>query len=91
MRPAGQAAVDAARADGRWDRAYDSPSSSKIPEELQRAIDASPKARAFFATLNAANRYAMCFRIQNARKPETRERRIRDFVKMLERGEKLHP
>lgn len=91
MRPAGLAAVEAAQADGRWERAYDSPGASGVPEDLQAALVANPAARAFFGTLNSQNRYAILFRIQTAVKPETRARRIEQFVAMLERGETLHP
>lgn len=90
MRPAGLAAVEAAKADGRWERAYDSPATAVVPDDLQQALDASPAAAEFFATLNAANRYAILYRIQTAVKPETRARRIEKFVGMLERGERLH-
>jgi uncharacterized protein YdeI (YjbR/CyaY-like superfamily) len=91
MHPAGLAAVAAAKADGRWDRAYDSPGKATVPDDLQAALDAHPKARAFFATLSGANRYAILYRIQTAIKPETRARRIAEFVAMLERRETLHP
>jgi uncharacterized protein YdeI (YjbR/CyaY-like superfamily) len=90
MQPAGLAAIEAAKADGRWDRAYDSPAAATIPEDLQTALDRSPEAKAFFETLNSQNRYAILHRIQTAVKPETRARRIAKFVSMLERGEKLH-
>jgi uncharacterized protein YdeI (YjbR/CyaY-like superfamily) len=90
MKPAGLKAVDAAKADGRWDAAYDSQRTISVPDDLQAALDASPEAKAFFATLNGANRYAILWRVQTAKKPETREKRIRDLVAMLERGEKLH-
>jgi uncharacterized protein YdeI (YjbR/CyaY-like superfamily) len=91
MNPAGLAAVEAARKDGRWGAAYESPSKAGVPPDLQAALDASPKAKAFFATLNSANRYAILFRTQSAKKPETRARRIKQFVEMLEKGEKLYP
>ena len=91
MHAAGLAAVEAARADGRWDRAYDSPGRATVPDDLQAALDANPRARAFFATLKGANRYAILYRIQSAVKPETRARRIAEFVAMLQRGETLHP
>lgn len=91
MRPAGQAAVDAAKADGRWARAYDSARTATVPDDLRAALDASPAASAAFAALNGANRYAVLYRIQNAVKPETRARRVRDLVAMLERGETIHP
>ena len=90
MRPAGLAEVERAKADGRWDAAYDSPKNSAVPDDLQAALDASPQAKEFFATLSSQNRYAILFRLQTAKKPETRARRITDFVAMLERGETLH-
>ena len=91
MHPAGLAAVAAAKADGRWDRAYDSPATATVPDDLQAALDRNPKARAFFETLTSANRYAILYRIQTAVKPETRARRIAEFVAMLKRHETLHP
>jgi uncharacterized protein YdeI (YjbR/CyaY-like superfamily) len=91
MRPAGVAAVEAARADGRWDAAYDPPSTATVPDDLAAALEANPQAAAFFATLNGANRYAILWRIQTAKRPETRARTIAKMVGMLERGEKLHP
>lgn len=90
MKPAGIAAVDAAKQDGRWDAAYESQSNATVPDDLQAALDANPAAAAFFETLRGANRYAILFRVHNARKPETRARRIADFVAMLERGETIH-
>ncbi|MDQ3432451.1 MAG: YdeI/OmpD-associated family protein [Actinomycetota bacterium] len=91
MAPAGIAAVEAAQRDGRWERAYDPPSTASVPEDFQRALDANPTAAEFFATLNRTNRYAMLYRIQDAKKPETRARRIDKFVQMLLRREKLYP
>ena len=91
MHPAGLAAVAAAKADGRWDRAYDSPATAAVPDDLQAALDKHPKARAFFETLSGANRYAILYRIQTAVKSETRARRIVEFIAMLERREVLHP
>jgi uncharacterized protein YdeI (YjbR/CyaY-like superfamily) len=91
MRPAGLAAVELAKADGRWEAAYDSPSKVTVPEDLAAALAANPRASAFFATLNAANRYAILWRVHTAKKAETRARRIADFVEMLARHEKLHP
>jgi uncharacterized protein YdeI (YjbR/CyaY-like superfamily) len=90
MRPAGLREVERARQDGRWDAAYDSQRTAEMPEDFQTALEASPEAKDFFATLNSANRYAMLFRIQTAKKPETRAKRIREFVAMLERREKLY-
>jgi uncharacterized protein YdeI (YjbR/CyaY-like superfamily) len=91
MRPAGIAAVDAAKADGRWDAAYDSPGKAAVPDDLERALKANPAALEFFATLNRANRYAVIWRVQTAKRTETRERRIAELVVMLARGEKYHP
>lgn len=90
MTPAGLAAVEQARADGRWERAYEGASSITVPADLQRALDADPAAAAFFATLDGTNRYAILYRIGDARRPETRARRIETFVGMLARGEKIH-
>ncbi|WP_075008944.1 YdeI/OmpD-associated family protein [Stigmatella aurantiaca] len=91
MKPAGLAAVERAKQDGRWEAAYDSPSRAVVPEDFLTALNANPKAQAFFQTLNAANRYAILFRLQTAKKAETRARRIALFVEMLARHEKLHP
>lgn len=91
MRPAGLAEVERAKTDGRWDAAYDSARSATVPDDLRAALDASPRAKAFFSTLSGANRYAILFRVQTAKKPETRARRVREFVRMLERGEAPHP
>jgi uncharacterized protein YdeI (YjbR/CyaY-like superfamily) len=90
MRPAGLEQVELAKADGRWDAAYASPASVGVPDDLRAALDASPKAAEFFATLNKSNRYAMIYQVQDAKKPETRVRRIEKFVAMMERGEKLY-
>jgi len=91
MQPAGLAEIERARADGRWDAAYDAQSVATVPPDLQAALDANRKAKAFFATLDSRNRYAVLFRTQGAKKPETRARRIAQFVEMLAKGEKLHP
>ena len=90
MKAAGRKAVDAAKKDGRWDAAYDSPKGAKVPEDFQAALDARPRAREFFATLDGANRYAVLFRIQTVKKAETRVRKIREFVEMLEQNERIH-
>jgi len=90
MRPQGLAEVEAAKADGRWEAAYAPQSSAEVPPDLQSALDANPKAAAFFATLKGANRYAILYRIGDAKKPETRAARIAKFVGMLERGDTLH-
>ena len=91
MQPAGLAEVERARADGRWDAAYDSPSSATVPDDLLAAITQSVPAAALFATLDARNRYAILWRVQTARKAETRAKRIATLVAMLARGEKVHP
>ncbi len=90
MRPAGLAEVEAAKADGRWEAAYAGQRTAEVPEDLQRELDRNEAAREFFATLDSANRYAILYRLQEAKKPETRERRLRKFIAMLERGEKIH-
>ncbi|MES2940456.1 MAG: YdeI/OmpD-associated family protein [Pseudomonadota bacterium] len=90
MQPPGLAAVEAARADGRWDRAYAPSSTAEVPADLQAALDRKPKARAFFQALDRANRYAILYRVQQAVRPETRAKRIAQFVEMLGRGEKIH-
>lgn len=90
MQPAGLAAVASAKQDGRWDAAYDSPRNAEVPADLLDALNANPKAQAFFATLNSQNRFAILFRLQTAKKAETRAKRLAQFVEMLARGEKLH-
>ena len=90
MQPAGLAAIEAAKQDGRWDAAHSSQKSISVPEDFQAALDKNRKAKAFFATLNSVNRYAILFRIQTAKKAETRAKRIQQFVEMLEREEKIH-
>jgi len=91
VRPAGLAEVEKAKADGRWDRAYDGPKNAAVPADLQAALDARPEAREFFETLDSHNRYAILFRTGQAKRAETRARRIAQFVDMLAKGEKLHP
>jgi uncharacterized protein YdeI (YjbR/CyaY-like superfamily) len=91
MKPAGLTEVERAKHDGRWDAAYDSHSTATVPGDLQAALESNAEASAFFATLNSTNRYAILFRIQTAKKPETRAKRIQEFIAMLERHEKLHP
>jgi uncharacterized protein YdeI (YjbR/CyaY-like superfamily) len=91
MTSAGLEAVEAAKKDGRWDAAYDSPKAAEVPEDLQAALDANPAAKAFFSEIDRANRYAILFRIQTAKKAETRARKTIEFVEMLEKGEKIHP
>lgn len=91
MKPAGLVAIEQAKKNGQWDAAYESQSKATVPEDFQAALDQSPQARAFFATLNRVNRYAILFRIQTAKKAETRSRRIEQFIAMLEKGEKIYP
>jgi uncharacterized protein YdeI (YjbR/CyaY-like superfamily) len=91
MQPAGLRAVEQAKADGRWDAAYDPPSTATVPDDLVAALADNPAAEEFFAGLNSQNRYAILYRIQNAKKPETRARRIAKFVEMLSRRKKIHP
>ena len=91
MKPAGQAEIDRAKADGRWDAAYAPQSKADVPDDLKKALDAHPKAKAFFATLTAANRYAILYRIHHAKTEKTRAARIEKFVAMLARGETIHP
>ena len=90
MKPAGLEQVALAKADGRWAAAYASPANATVPDDLQEALDANPKAAEFFATLSGSNRYAILYRLEDAKKPETRARRLEKFVGMLERGEKLY-
>jgi uncharacterized protein YdeI (YjbR/CyaY-like superfamily) len=90
MRPPGLAQIERARADGRWESAYDSPSRAEVPPELQSELDRNPKAKAFFETLDRVNRYAIIWRIQTARRGETKQRRVSSLIAMLEKGEKLH-
>lgn len=91
MTAPGLAAVRAAQEDGRWEAAYDSPSTTEVPKELLAALKKSKKAHAFFKTLDRANLYAITYRIQTSKKPETRERWIARIVEMLENGKVFHP
>ncbi|MPT10023.1 MAG: bacteriocin-protection protein [Comamonas sp.] len=90
MQAPGQAQIEAAKADGRWARAYDGARTSTVPEDLQAALEAEPAAKTFFASINASNRYAILWRIQTAARAETRARRIAQLVGMLARGETIH-
>jgi len=90
MRPAGLAAIEVARKNGRWDSAYDGQRKMTVPADLQKELDQRPKAATFFAKLNSANRYAILFRLQSARKSETRQSRLEKFIGMLERGESIY-
>lgn len=91
MRPHGFRAIEAAKLAGQWDKAYEPQSRAAVPDDLQSELDRNPKAKAFFETLDSRNRYAVLFRIHNAKKTETRAKRIQQFVAMLERGEKIYP
>jgi uncharacterized protein YdeI (YjbR/CyaY-like superfamily) len=90
MAPAGMREVEAARADGRWEAAYDSSATAEVPPDLRAALDADPAARDFFAGLDRANRYAILYRLQEARRPETRARRLEKFLVMLREGRRIH-
>jgi uncharacterized protein YdeI (YjbR/CyaY-like superfamily) len=91
MDAAGLREVERAKRDGRWDAAYDSPSGATIPPDFQAVLNKNPRAKAFFATLDSRNRYSVLFRIQTAKKPETRAKRIKEFAEMLSRQEKIYP
>lgn len=90
MRPPGLAEVAAAQEDGRWDVAYDSPKNMVVPDDLLQALASNERARAFFDTLNQANRYAIVWRLQTAKQPATRQRRFAAIIAMLEKGETFH-
>jgi uncharacterized protein YdeI (YjbR/CyaY-like superfamily) len=83
--------VERAKADGRWDAAYDGPRAARVPDDLERALRKNKRAHDYFAALDAQNRYAIIYRVQDAKRPETRARRIAQFVELLARGEKLYP
>ncbi len=91
MQPAGIRQVELAKADGRWESAYESQSKITIPDDFQRELDKNQKAKEFFNTLNSVNRYAILFRIQTAKKPETRSSRINKFIEMLAKNQKIYP
>ncbi len=91
MQPAGLREVDLAKANGQWDAAYAGQAAAVVPPDLQAELDANPQAAAFFARLTSANRYAILHRLETAKKPETRQKRLRQFVEMLEREETIYP
>ena len=91
MRPAGQLQADRARADGRWDAAYAGQRTSTVPDDLRAALDANPAAAAFFATISSVNRYAIIYRIGSVKRPETRVRKIAQYVQMLAEHKTIHP
>lgn len=90
MHPAGMTQVEAAKADGRWEQAYDSPKNMVVPEDFLKELAKYPQALAFFETLNKTNIYAIAWRLQTAKKPETRARRMQVILEMLKKGEKLY-
>jgi uncharacterized protein YdeI (YjbR/CyaY-like superfamily) len=89
MQPAGLEKVEAAKKDGRWDQAYDSPKNMTVPDDFLKELSKDEKAKAFFETLNKANVYAIAWRLQTAKKSETRERRMKAILTMLSKGEKF--
>jgi uncharacterized protein YdeI (YjbR/CyaY-like superfamily) len=91
MKSAGLREVEAAKADGRWEAAYPGQADASVPEDLQAALDDDPEAAAFFASLNRGNRYAILYRVHEAKRPETRKRRITTYVAMLHAHETIHP
>ena len=90
MQAGGAREVAAAKADGRWEAAYDAASAMEVPAELVAALKKNAKARKAFEALDRTNRYAFCWRVHTAKKPETKAARVEKFVGMLERGEKIH-
>ena len=90
MQPAGLIEIERAKADGRWDAAYKGQRTATIPEDLQRELDHDPTAAAAFAQLDAQNRYSIIWRINDAKRPETRQRRIATYLDMLRRGDRIH-
>ncbi len=90
MQTAGLRKINEAKEDGRWEAAYDSPSKMTVPQDFLEELGKNKQAKAFFATLNKANVYAIAWRLQTAKKPETRQRRLKMMLEMLAKGEKLH-
>jgi uncharacterized protein YdeI (YjbR/CyaY-like superfamily) len=90
MQPAGRAQVAAAKRDGRWDQAYDSPTNAEVPDDFLKALRRHKGALAFFRSLNRANVFAIAFRLQTAKRPETRQRRLEQLVQMMRDGRKIH-
>jgi uncharacterized protein YdeI (YjbR/CyaY-like superfamily) len=91
MMPSGMNAIDNAKRNGRWDKAYEPQSSATIPEDFEKELNKNLKAKAFFETLDRQNKYAIMFRINNVKKIETRMKKIQQFISMLEKGEKIYP
>jgi uncharacterized protein YdeI (YjbR/CyaY-like superfamily) len=90
MKPAGNKQVEAAKADGRWQQAYDSPGNMTLPDDFINELSKNSKALSFFESLNKTNKYAIAWRIQTAKRPETREKRMKEILEMLQKGEKFH-
>jgi uncharacterized protein YdeI (YjbR/CyaY-like superfamily) len=90
MKPAGLAEIERAQRDGRWNAAYASPKSATVPPDFEMELNRHPRAKVFFKTLSRTNSYAIMWRIQTAKKPETRAKRIRSFIERLEKGETIH-
>lgn len=91
MKSSGLKAIEEAKKNGNWDKAYESQSIASLPEDFAIELERNPEAKAFYDTLDRQNKYAIVFRIHNAKKQETREKRIRQFIQMLEKGEKIYP
>jgi uncharacterized protein YdeI (YjbR/CyaY-like superfamily) len=91
MKPAGLKAIETAKENGRWDHAYASPKNATMSSDFEAELNKNPEAKAFFETLKGANRYAILFRVQTAKRPETREKRIKEFIRRLEKKEKIYP
>jgi len=91
MQPPGLAEIERAKVDGRWAAAYAGPASAEVPEDLAAALSAAPRAQAMFDILTSRNRFAIVYRIADAKRPETRTRRIAEFIAMLQRGETPYP
>ena len=90
MKPAGLKQIEAAKTDGRWQAAYDSPANTELPKDFLALLSKKPKAKKFFDTLNKTNRFAINWRLQTAKKPETREKRMKAIIEMLVAGKKFH-
>lgn len=90
MKPAGIREAEAAKADGRWEQAYDSPGNMILPDDFLTELSKNKTASEFYESLNKTNKYAICWRIQTAKRPETREKRMKEILEMLGRGEKFH-
>ena len=90
MKPSGLKEIEAAKADGRWEMAYDSPATMEIPNDFLKELSKNPKAKTFFGTLNKTNTYAIAWRLQTAKKPETRQKRMKAIIDMLSKKQKFH-